>query len=440
MIYYNAIPDTIPVDASTGIIAGSATPDQCFWKDYIDFVLGAGRYVDANVLIGANASNGNNFAGANLNYNNPATSGLTPQITARSVLVAAAGSNPVPYMHYGDNPIHPRAQFWFGPLTMLGYMQARTDFSGTCYEAPCWQLKVGIKAALDDIKSNHPNDMAAMIFFSGSLGYSTPRVGMGKDYTTMQNALFYPFTLLQNLSDPMAAVRPYSTGGANAANPAGLNDASDAIIPNSGTETCPQMAFMLAYNEFGLANTGTKTYTGRKGAAKMVIFETDGVPNFTCQADLTKTGTGSVGQWYYNNFAAPLYTGTSTTLHVPAKDDARAVVQQLVGTDKANPPGFSTSRQPARVHAIAFGELFEPTTPSTLKPSALQFLTAVQIDGKTTPTPSGSWDNDSLDYQTLYVNREPYKVIIGTYQERIDKLRQALQLIMQGGVGVALIQ
>ena len=72
--------------------------------------------------------------------------------------------------------------------------------------------------------------------------------------------------------------------------------------------------------------------------------------------------------------------------------------------------------------------------------SALRFLTAVQIDGKTTPTPSGSWDNDSLDYQTLYINREPYKIITGSATDRINKLRQALQIIMQSGVQVALIQ
>ena len=35
---------------------------------------------------------------------------------------------------------------------------------------------------------------------------------------------------------------------------------------------------------------------------------------------------------------------------------------------------------------------------------------------------------------------EPYKVITGTAEERIDKLRQALERIMQGGVQVALIE
>jgi hypothetical protein len=263
---------------------------------------------------------------------------------------------------------------------------------------------------------------------------------MGKNYTTMQNALFYPYPLLNSLSNTSATVAPYLPGPANPTNPAGLVDNTDTIIPNSGTETCPQMAFMAAYNEFGWSTASGTTYNGRQGAAKVVIFETDGVPNFTYSANLNSSGNGGPGLWYYNNNSTPAYYGTSTSLHVPPKDDARAVVQQIVALTTASPPGFSTTRLPARVHAIAFGELFEPTTPSALQPAALQFLTAVQIDGNTTPTPSGSWDNDSLDYQTLYVNAEPYKIITGTYQQRISKISQAMQIIMQSGIQVSLIQ
>jgi len=437
--YYDSIPTTIPVDPTTGLISSSATAQQAFWKDYIDFVLGAGRYTDAWTLYGANSSNSNTSAGANLSYNNPATSKLAPQITARAALVAA-GSNPVPYMNYTDNPVHPRCQFWFGPLTMLGYLQARTYLPGNCYEAPCWQLKVGIGAALTDIQNNHPNDMASLIFFSSSSGYNTSRVSMGKNYTMMQNALFYPYPLLNSLSTPTATVQPYLQGSIAATNPAGLVDNTDTIVPNSGTETSPQTAFMVAYNEFGWASTGTTTYTGRQGAAKVVIFETDGVPNYGYQASLTSTGSGGPGTWTYNNIGSKTYYGTSLELHVPPKDNARTVVKQIVALNTASPPGFSTTRQPARVHALAFGELFEPTTPSSQKPAALQFLTAVQIDGNTTPKPAGTWDNDNLDYQTLYVNAEPYKIITGTYQQRIAKISQAMRIIMQSGIQVSLIQ
>lgn len=442
VIYYDSIPDTIPVDQATGIIQSGATADQRFWKDYIDFVIGAGRYLHSDVLNGANSTNANTRNGANLYYNNPSSSGLTARITPRANLVAAAGNNPVPYMHYADNPVHPRTQFWFGPVSMLGYIQERRNFySGTCYEAPCWQLKVGVKAAIDDIKNNHPNDMAAMIFFSSSWGYHAPRVSMGKEYAKMQNALFYPFPLLDSLGVSSSGIRPFRNTNPDAGNPAGMNDETEAIIPNSSTQTCPHMGFMLAYNEFGRATTDDRvTFRGRRGAAKMVIFETDGVPNMYSSGTLTRTGGGGPGEYYYRGVGTAEWVGNSLELHSTPKDYARDVVKRIVALESDSPPGYSTPRLPARVHAIGFGELFEPYTPTPMKPSALRFLAAVQIDGLTSPRPAGTWDDDGLDYNAAYVDREPYKVITGTYQERIDKLRQAFERIMQGGIQVALIQ
>jgi hypothetical protein len=332
-------------------------------------------------------------------------------------------------------------QFWFGPLSMLAYLQFRTYFPGNCYESPSWQLKVGVQAALTDIQNNHPNDMASLIFFSASPGYDTSRVSMGKAYTTMQNALFYPYPLLNSLGNTAATVTPYyTTGWVVSGNPSGLYDNTDTIIPNSGTETCPQMAFMVAYNEVGWSSNNGTTYTGRQGAAKVVIFETDGVPNYTYQGTLTSTGSGGVGQWYYGNYGSPTSYSTSTELHVPPKDNAIAVVQQIVAQTNAAVPGFSTLRTPAYVHAIAFGELFEPACTSPLQPAALQFLTAVQIYGNTSPTPPGNWDTDSLNYQTYYTIPQPYKIITGTYQQRITNLSQAMQIIMQGGIQVTLVQ
>jgi hypothetical protein len=263
---------------------------------------------------------------------------------------------------------------------------------------------------------------------------------MGKDYTRMQNALFYPFPLLNNMSVITASMRPFNNVGPDDYSPSGVQDNTDSKIPNGARETCPEMALKLAFNEFGYASTGTRTYTGRRGAAKVVIFETDGVPNVHCDGALAQTGTAGPGEWYYNGIGNPVWDDVSTQLNATPKNSARAVVRQIVALETANPPGYSTARQPARVHAIAFGELFEASTPSAMKPAALRFLAAVQIDGKTTPTPSGSWDNDGLDYQTWYSNREPYKVITGNASQRIEKLRQALERIMQGGVQVALIQ
>ena len=514
VVYYDSIPTTIPISTSTGACTAGATNDQRFWKDYIDYVIGAGRWpadtTGSGNLYGVNSANSNTGGGSTVYYNTSAAN-LTPQITSRATLLTAAtartisaatNASPIvvtsstahglttgdrvvisgatgnsaangtwtitvvdttrfslsgstgngsytansgnwkviPYMHYGDSPIHPRGHFWFGPNSMLGYLQAPGNWlPGNCYEAQCWQLKAGINAAINDIKNNHPNDLASTIFFSGSNGYSTSRVAMGKNYTRMQNCLFYPYSLLSSLSSSSASIRPYGTTGPSNGNPAGLTDTTDTEVPNAGTYTCPEMGFMVAFNELSSAtNTSPSvTYTGRKTAAKMVIFETDGMPNTTCSGTLS--GSGGTGSRYYAGIGGASYVSTVTTLNTSPKNDARTVVRQIVALDTANPPGYSTSRNPARVHAIAFGDLFETYSTSPMKDGCLNFLTAVQVDGKTTTGTSGTMDETWLAANRFTV-KEPWKLVIGDYNTRIENLRLALERIMQGGVQVALIQ
>jgi hypothetical protein len=513
VLYYNAIPTSIPM-GSNGVIAASATADQRFWKDYIDFVIGSGRYTDSEQLAGASSANSNTGGGGTLHYNQ-STSALTPQITSYSTLQTAAAANGinnasntspikvtssvahglttgrtvtiegvlgntaangewtitvvnsteftlngstgngsytssttdawkiVPYMHYGDSPVHPRQHFWFGPYSMMCYMQAAGETSGNwlpgnCYEAQCWQLKAGINAAVDDIRNNHPNDLASLIFFSSATSYNNARVSMGKSYTKMKNCLYYPYNLLDSLGSSTAVMRPYNSSATpGSSNPSGLTDNSDGIIPNSGTSTCPQMGFMVAYNQLSNSyNSSTATaYTGRKTASKIVIFETDGIPNHSCAGSLSATGGHQ-----YTGMTSTTSHGESTALNVTAKNKPREIVRQIVALNTANPPGFSTSRNPARVHAIAFGDLFETVSTSSMKGPALRFLCAVQIDGNTSPNPGGSWDSDSLDYNANYLDIEPYKLITGTANQRVEKIREALERIMQGGVQIALIQ
>ena len=134
----------------------------------------------------------------------------TPQITPK----ASLSGNPLPYMNYGDVPVHPRLNMWFGPLTMLGFISLNSDildynwFAGTTAEAQTWQLKAGIRAALDDINKNHPNDHASVNFWSSHNGYNTARVPMGRDYDKMKNALYYPYSLLGSLGTVTNEVRP----------------------------------------------------------------------------------------------------------------------------------------------------------------------------------------------------------------------------------------
>src|SRR5262249_13976126 len=154
-------------------------------KNYIDFVLG----IDSTY--------GYYFQGGRSLYGREPSGWGTVKITAKSSLFGGGTNVSSPYMHYNDNPIRPRAHFWFGPLTMMMFLTTDGGYSpnmwpGTVHESHCWQLKAGINSALDDIKLNHPNDWATLIFFSGINAYATPRVALGRDYAKMKNALFFP--------------------------------------------------------------------------------------------------------------------------------------------------------------------------------------------------------------------------------------------------------
>ena len=190
-----------------------------------------------------------------------------------------------------------------------------------------------------------------------------------------------------------------------------------ANVPNARGGTCPEMGFKMAYNEFSMASG----YFGRRGAAKMVLLETDGVPNAKCLGSLN--GGGAYTSLYTDDAAIGNTTyvanGDATVM-----SNALAVVTQICKPDDSTNRGYSSTRTPARVHTIAFGDLFETTT--STKTTALQFLANVQIQGKTQPAGSTS--------------PESYKIIVGDYTTRIDTLRTAFERIMQSGVQVTLIR
>jgi hypothetical protein len=119
-------------------------------------------------------------------------------------------------------------------------------------------------------------------------------------------------------------------------------------------------------------------------------------------------------------------TGSRPWPTLPAYTNASAGSPTKWSGVPTSPPGFSTSRNPARVHALAFGELFETTTSSPMKTRALEFLRNVEVVGGTSKAGAGSI--------------ESYKIITGNSEDRIEKLRKALELIMQGDIQVALIE
>ena len=386
VLYYSAIPDSIP--------SSGGTEDQRFWRSYIDYVIGAGTTtVQKQTLYGRQSS-----------------AWGTMKVTAKSSLNSTASTRP--FMHYNDNPIRPRAHFWFGPLSMVCFLgdnnsssYSRNWLPGTCHEAQCWQLKAGIQSALKDIEKNHPNDWVSLNYFSGLQGYTTPRVTMGRDYTRMKNALFFPFNQLDNLGSATAEVRPYNSS---------FSDTAAGNVPNAAGSTSPECGFMVAYNQL----SSRSGFNGRRGAAKIVIFETDGVPNTPCSATFTNGGM-------YNSMYSSLSVGSNIGNNDPTVvSQALAVVSRICALDTATQPGYSSQKVPARVHAIAFGDLFQ--SGSTRATQALDFLLKVQQNGNTSSSTATSI--------------ESYKIITGDYNTRVENLRKAMERIMQSGVQVSLIR
>lgn len=395
VLYYSAIPTTIP--------DSGGTLDQKFWRAYIDYVIGAGNQTE--ILYGQNT-----------------TAYGTARITAKSSLTAS----PAPYMHYNDNPIHPRLNFWFGPVSFLSFLSdyriGRNWLPGTAHESATWQLKAGIQSALVDIQKNHPNDQAALIYFSTLNSYNVARVPMGKDFTRMTNALFYPYSLLNSLSDPNVEIRPYGSNfntsylgtisSSSGIDGGQWDNKSSGEIPNADGGTDPEMSFMAAYNQFSSA-TG---FNGRKGANKMIIFETDGQPNSSA------SGTFQSGGAYLSKFTSIADAGSSGA----DSTDALNTLQYVCNLTTANPSGYSTIKNPVSVHSIAFGQLFETNSTSTGTAAAMDFLVKCQIKGMTSPAGSTSLSSE--------------KIIIGDYNTRIEKIRSAFERVLQSGIQITLVE
>jgi Flp pilus assembly protein TadG len=423
VLYYDAIPAHI--DTST---FPPADNNQRFWKEYIDEVLGLQQYDLSSgrpiyQLVTKYTGYGDDFTWS------------TAQIYAKPTGGSAS------YMDYRDNPRRPKLHFWFGPMTLIdflgNYNLSRFWWPGTTHESATWQCKIGIQAALTDIQNNHPNDNASLIFFStpkttynGSGFYNQVAMPLSRDYTRMSNSLWFAARTINN---PTPEIRPYDNGGLDITS-----------IPKANGGTCYAMPFMLAYNQFS-GNATLQNYAtgapvgqaggnGRKGAQKLIIFETDGMVNTTASANFTNSGaynsyynirlkdtTSSSANEYPYNVYGSVSTGTSQAL---------AVINQICALDTASPPGYSTVSKPVLIHCIAFGSLFEPTNSSTYKTNALDLLQQIQYIG-------GKAGGEQTTATTPLAS---YKVIVGTYTQRIQNLQNAFNKIMQDGVQVSLIQ
>lgn len=399
IVYYTSIPDD--VDDLTNL-------DKRFWRDYIDFVLGyngnVGSYNPTNQLAGTEAKVW------------PETGAVAIQATA------ASGANPLPYMNYTDTPSMPRMHFWFGPLTMLGFLGDRNGsygwLAGTTHQAQCWQLKAGMNSALDDIKNNHPNDFCSLQFFS-NYNFQSPRVTMGQNWVRLKNALFYPYSLLSAIDggDTTTEMRPYTST---------MGLALQGNLPNANGGTDPVSGFAQAFNTLSWSpsvyaartapnNTAANGGSGRRGAAKMVIYETDGVPNG--RPAWTYMNAGTANAYWREGGSSPGSSAADDSIQVANTMD------QLQGSGGMNLPNNSV-----KVHCLAFGDLFA-TPYSTAAQNGLSYLLNVQKAGNTSPAAASGW--------AAFPSGQ---VIGGTYSERIDKLQSAMRTIMQSGIQVTLVE
>ena len=422
ILYYDSIPNSI----STGSWPPSDMNER-FWKDYIDYVLGVVQ-TGSSSWIRIN-SGGNGWGG----YGEDFTWG-TVKITAKSSLTGTTK----PYMHYGDNPKRPLLHFWFGPLTMVDFLgnynmwyQVDPDCSrfcwwpGTCREAPMYACKLGIRAALTDVNNNHPNDLVSLAFFSvpktsssdtSANRFNRVRVPLGRDYNSMQESLWYPPTTIGNSN---ATVRPY--------------DSNNLEVPRAMGGTCYSYPLMLAYNQFS-SNASLRTYNssgatgdaggnGRKGAQKLLIFETDGAPNTLASASFTNSGSGNS---YYNvrinGTSGEFPSGVSGTSDNSStvRTQIYDLCTQLAADDTDSPPGYSSGAKKMKIHCIGFGPAFDPSSSSAA--DSTETLNQMQIRGNVT---------DGMP---------SYKIVYGTETQVVSKLQQAFTKIMQDFVQVTLIQ
>jgi hypothetical protein len=377
---------------------------------------------------------------------------FTPNVTASGTMtttpdialkVAAANAaklqvyTTVPqYMDYADNPYRPRQQFWFGPQTFVDWLGNYTCnqfwWPGNVHEAQSWACKVGIQTAIGDIKNNHPNDYIGMAYFSTPM-YSS------SDTNGRHNAVVVPLgQQYQNLIDSLWFPPSTVIGGATTITP---YDADMQNVPRAAGGTCPGMTFMMAYNMLSSSTGNLRTYAtpeptyrgnagglGRKGADRLIIFETDGAPNTRAVATMQGSGSDS---YYPIRIATPANLASASnefpTGGTYANSDVYDVVKQICALDTASPPGYTTTRKKALVYSIGYGTLFDPAYASSLQTTALGFLQTIQYYGNTSPDTNGSNFPSS---QRTY----------GTPTQRVNAMQSAFTNIMQAGVQVSIIQ
>lgn len=442
--YYGTIPTQI-----TGNSPSYGNTDQRFWKETIDYILGI---YQGNDISGVFNQNDNWYTGA-AGYGEDFTWGNT-QISGPPT----SGSGPAQYMSYTDNPARGRLRFWFGPLMMVDYLancnlyESGIGYSfmdpGDGYVAPNYSGKQAFLGAVSTMQTNHPNDWFTLAFYNQPRGQATDYYSfncvscpLGTNYSYASSSLLFPFsTINANGSCNNTEVTPYDSDPVTGNVPS----ANFMDVPRANGDTCFSMGLMLAYNQFittPTSDTNLRTFVssnpinfptgmagglGRKGAQKVVIFETDGMPNCGATASLQPlNGTGYSPSHYYNirydmnNPYGSQYPSTNTGIGLNSSavvSQITGIIQQMGGTANTGGGGdFGTSRNPFRLYAIGFGPVFSGVDAN----QATATLKAMQ-------NASG-------------VTGYPY-IITGTATTMTANMTSAFTDILQNGIQIALIK
>jgi hypothetical protein len=409
----------------------------------MDYTLGfrqtsAGAYTDVSAMAGY----GGDFTWGTENLSGPA-------------------STPPPYMAYTDNPLRPLLRCWFGPLTMTDYLQNYNlwcnvsgfamNQPGDSYEAPIYTAKQAFLAAVSTMENNHPNDWFALVPFSwprtGSTGadwsvtgntvsgrFNSASCPLGTNYSYGSAALLFPpSTINANGTTNNTEVTPYDADPATSKVPS----ANFMDVPRADGETCPAMALMFCYNQFAVTpsiDAALRTFTtsfpitfptgmagglGRRGAQKVIIFETDGIPNTSASATLTSAGTYNYYSVRYD-MNRPYNSEYPTAANYADADPA--VTSQLYSLVTQLNTTYGTTRNPFRLYAIGFGPVFTGADST----SALTVLQNMQYYAGTQTSAS-----------TVLPSNQ---IITGTDTTMTTNMISAYTNILQNGVQIALIK
>ncbi len=428
--YYGSIPTAI-----TGSWPSYGSTDQRFWVEFIDHVLGfrqtsAGVYQDISGMAGY----GSDFTWGTMAQSNPPA--------------------PPQYMSYTDNPLRPNLRYWFSPILMVDYLQnynmdnyVNNYFPmqpGDSYEAPIYTAKEAYQATISTVQTNHPNDWVSVVPYSWPRSSSSDTQGrfncvscpLGTNYNYATSALVYPFSTINADGSPNnTEITPYDPDPATTMIPS----ANFWDTPRAEGDTCFAMALMLCYNQLAVTPstdstlrtfvtsspitfpTGMAGGLGRKGAQKVIIFETDGLPNCQATASLVNAGTYKYYQIRYDMNRPNSSEYPSVTPFSDLNDPSvltqiyNLIQQQLV-------PNYSTPRNPFRLYALGFGPVFQgPNASGALSTlQAMQYYAGTQSSASTPLAPS--------------------QIVTGTDTQMSANMVNAFTTILQSGVQIALIQ